>query len=187
GGGGPGGGGRGSGRGGFGGGMGMLQGPDFFADRVKDDPKLADLYDPLLDASSDSNNLKLGATPKDSGALRPVRYDEEQQPPPPARPDVFQAEVQAPKRPVRIEPLPELGIIVIRTDNPADAELVLRLIEQIREYGAGAEIEVRFVQMEQGDATVIATVLTALYQRVIVTASGNSPTLAAPRQQVSQG
>src|SRR5207245_2147055 len=83
--------------GGVGGGMGMSQGPDLFADRVTEDPKLADLYDPLQanDATSDDDTLNLGAAPKDSGALRPVRYEEQQQPPP-MPPAVFQAEVQAP-------------------------------------------------------------------------------------------
>jgi type II secretory pathway component GspD/PulD (secretin) len=192
-------GGGGGGRGGFGGGGGGRggssqapdEGSDFFADRVTDDPKQAFFFDPQqsTDASSPDNNLNLGATSNDSGALHPISY-EEQQPAPaaPAQPGgIFSAEVPAPRQAVRVEPLPELGIIIISAQNAVDAQLVVDLIEKIREYGLNAEVEIRLVPLEKGDATAIANILTQLFQRVQILPGGNSPTLTAPRQTTAQG
>ncbi len=175
------GGGGGGGRGAGGGGRGMssaAQGPDFFVDRVTDDPKQAIFFDPQqsTDASSD-DNLNPGATSNDSGALLPINYQPPQLGQGPA------AEVQAPQRPVQIEALPELGIIVVRSANPQDAKLVEELIEIIRKQSANAEVDIRMVPLEKGDATSIANILTQVFQRVQLTANGNLSTLGAPRQQ----
>ena len=99
---------------------------------------------------------------------------------------MFSAEVPAPRQAVHVEPLPELGILVISAMNAGDAQLVLDLIEQIRKYGLNAEIQIQMVPLEKGDATAIANLLTQLYQRVSVTPAGNGSGLAAPRQSTSQ-
>src|SRR5207253_1329791 len=48
-------------------------------------------------------------------------------------------------------------------------------------------VSVRFVRLEQADATVLANFLTQLYQRVNLTPSGFSSTLNAPRSTTTSG
>ena len=98
-------------------------GSDFFEQGVMDDPKQADFFDPQQssDASSSRNNLNLGATLNDSGALHPVRYEEQQLAQAPAAPlqqGIFSAGALAPRTGrSNAEPLPELGIIIISNMN----------------------------------------------------------------------
>src|SRR6201999_2000937 len=122
-------------------GMGMLnQGSDFFADRVMDDPKQALFYDPqqASDASSESNvnSQNTGATSNDSGALRPINFEEQLPETAPPSSAIRQENVPAPRQGVVIEALPDLGVIVVKANNASDAEAIEQLIKIIRDLSA---------------------------------------------------
>jgi type II secretory pathway component GspD/PulD (secretin) len=69
--------------------------------------------------------------------------------------------------------LEQLGVIVISGNNPQDVEEIIRIIDYIKRLGAPAEVEIQLVPLEHADATSVTNILTALFQRVVVTASGN--------------
>ncbi|HWT84433.1 MAG TPA: enoyl-CoA hydratase/isomerase family protein, partial [Myxococcales bacterium] len=72
--------------------------------------------------------------------------------------------LQGPRGTVIVEALPELGVLVIRANNPADVELVQKLIRRIIEIGAAGELLVQLVELEVADATALADFLTAFYR-----------------------
>jgi len=67
-----------------------------------------------------------------------------------------------------VETLERLGIIVVSGNNPADVEEVIKLIERLQELGSGADVGIRLVPLEFGDASSVSAILTQLYQRVVV-------------------
>jgi general secretion pathway protein D len=136
------------------------RGPDFFGHRVKDDPELSILYDPQQ-PTTDS------AAP--SAAIQLTKL-EEQQPPATAPP---MPDIRGPRAPVTAEALEQLGVIVISGNNPSDVDEIIRIIDYIRRLGAGAEVQIQLVPLEHADATSVASILTQLFQRVVVTAAGN--------------
>lgn len=156
-------------------------GRDFFVDRVKDDPQQTLLYDPHLDESP-----------------LPDTYEQEEQlgqalPPPltesapaaPAGPPaaVESAPVRGPRAPVTAEALPELDVIVISGNNPADVDEIIKIIEYIQRMGAGSEVEIRIVPLERADATSVTNTLLQLFQQVVITPG----TVRSANQQPSAG
>src|SRR5262249_14865864 len=113
-------------------------GPDFFEQGVMDDPQRpTQLFDP----QQYRNAVALrGGEAQQQNPMQPGPAA--QQPPPagqppagpPTPPGVF-GPIQGPRRPVFVEALPELGIVVIGAENPADAAEVKKIIERIQEIG----------------------------------------------------
>jgi type II secretory pathway component GspD/PulD (secretin) len=191
------GGGFGGGGGGFGGGGGpprssysgpQSRGPDFFEERVTDDPQPTFLYDPqqpINDAENENPASGRGRVSQtelnsdSSNTSNPIQltsYQEEQQPgggpTGPVAPGAG-ANVQGPRSPVTAEALEQLGIVVVSGNTPADVEEVVRIIELITKLGAGSEVEIRVVPLAVADATSVANTLTQLFNRVNLTATGN--------------
>jgi general secretion pathway protein D len=169
------------------------RGPDFFEQRVMDDPQPSGLFDPQHDSSTVSATLTQAAPDPQVGPAGPspdttpavsagvAYYEQEQQPPAPAAPGGQPpGTVTGPRSNVTADALPELGAIIIRTENPADLEAILQIIQYLQQIGAAAEVQIEMVPLEYGDATAVANQLNQLYQRVNVTANGN---VAAPVPQ----
>ena len=170
------GGGTSGGRGGFGGGMGGTRGggggirrrgpdttqsepggPDFFADRVKDDPRSqTGLYDPQQE-------------------LKPllVSYEEMQQPQPQPQP-AAQPDLIAPRSDVTVQPLPELGIVLVSGPNAADVALVLEIIKYLQAEGKKAEVTLEIMTFEHADVTSLAAQARQIFTGVISGASGTT-------------
>jgi type II secretion system protein D len=160
------------------------RGPDFFVDRVTDDPQWTTLYDPQQPPRANPLSAP------DDGPLKVfqlVKY-EEQQPGPGQRPAPPGADqnIVGPRAPVTAEALEQLGVIVISGNNPADVEEVIRMVEFIQKLGSTAEIQLHLVSLEFADATSVAATLTHIYQRVIVNASGNTRAPLTPSQPQPQ-
>jgi general secretion pathway protein D len=151
------------------------RGPDFFGYRVKDDPEASILFDPEQSIQLTSAAQQSEASARTAGATR-GGAEEQQQPPPtaPATPP----DIRGPRAPVTAEALEQLGVIVLSGSNPADVDEIVRMIEYIRRLGAAGEVQIQLVPLEHADATSVTTTLTALFQRVVVTASGNVRTNA---------
>ncbi|MBI3410657.1 MAG: hypothetical protein HY040_20160 [Planctomycetes bacterium] len=100
-------------------------------------------------------------------------------------------EVIAPRLPVTAEALEQLGIIVIRAQNPADLEAALKIIEYIQQQGANAEVEINIIPLRYADATSVTSTLNQLFSRVVVgpnattqvvpSRTGTGPQLGAPQ------
>src|SRR5439155_23145888 len=90
------------------------------------------------------------------------KYEEQQPPVTPATPDV-----QGPLDTVTAEAHDQLGAIVI-SGSQAYIEAVAQIIELIRTLGAGAEVQIQLVPLEHADATSVVSLLTQLFQRVII-------------------
>src|SRR5205085_8299808 len=95
------------------------------------------------------------------------------QPAAPASPPGASGNIQGPRSSVTAEALPELGVIVIRGNNPQDVAAVMQIIDFIQKLGQGAEVQIRLVPLAQADATSVANTLNQLYSRVQVAPSGN--------------
>src|SRR5262249_42337810 len=144
------------------------RGPDFFENGDKEVPEQSVLYDPQLDVTLQPQ------THHSTGDAQPVALGsgEEQQPDKqPEKPDKPET-VIAPRGDVTIESLPELGIIIIRSDNPEDAKRVEKLLETIREISKGSAVAIEMVKLKKADATSVVAILNQLYQRVSVSPSG---------------
>jgi type II secretory pathway component GspD/PulD (secretin) len=182
----PGGGGRdGGGRSGGGRGREQSRGPDFFEQRVMDDPQPSVLFDPQHTSNGNEQAAHSQEQPADrqepvGGTPNPIQLTslEEQQQPQPQPPAVTGDTIRGPRSPVTAEALPELGAIVIQGNNPADVQAVIEIINYIARFGALAEVEIQLVPLEYADATSVANTLVQLYQRVLVGTSGN---VGAPR------
>jgi type II secretory pathway component GspD/PulD (secretin) len=153
------------------------RGPDFFEQRVKDDPRQTLLYDPQFNGDDhvDYTGAEPGITSVSTSDERPdardgIELTAFQQQQPSTSPG---SQVQGPRLPVTAEALEQLGVIVITGNNPADVEEVVRLIEYIQRLGAGSEVQIQLVTLERADATAVANTLTLLYQRVLVSPTGN--------------
>jgi type II secretory pathway component GspD/PulD (secretin) len=155
-------------------------GSDFFVSRVMDDPSVNILYDPseeqdeYLDRFAEyvkrpiytANPLVLSFQdePKDKdkgkGELVPLPRDKD--------------DVNAPRLPVTIEPIPDLGIVIIRAQNQADLAAVIQILELIRRQSQPALIEIELVPVRFGDPTQITDQLNQLYNRVTLTATSTT-------------
>src|SRR5262249_42040475 len=129
----------------------LSRGPDFFGSRVTDDPSVPRLYDP-----QEPSVVHLNLTLPGDGIhpLALVRH-EEQQLPPPAGGDT----IRGPRSQVTADAVGDLPFVIIRGNNPADVEEVIRIIKLIQEYGKVAEIEIRMVPLESADATSVVNTL----------------------------
>ncbi len=158
------------------------RGPDFFAERVTDDPEPI-LFDPQL-ARQTANHATHGAQPvgADHDNLQLVKH-EEQQPAPTTQPPPFTSEpVRGPRSNVTAEALPELGVIIVSGNNAADVQEILRVIELIRRVSKGTEIKFQLVPLKHADASYVTFTLNQMFQRVQVSPTGNIParTTGAP-------
>lgn len=155
------------------------RGSDFFVERVKDDPRTSVLYDPnpdLLQAGDTANGMR-----QQTATINPfqlVGFEEQQAPPAappaPAVPPVSpEGSVRAPRSPVVVDALEELGVVVISGNTPTDVEEIVRIIEYIQKLGAGSEVLIQLVPLEIADATSVSNILTQLFQRVVIGATGN--------------
>src|SRR5262249_30492776 len=98
------------------------RGPDFFASRVTDDPQTTPLYDPQLDTTSAE---QFTGDEDAAEEQEPLLMDGEK--PPTAPRD--EKGIQAPRLPVAVEALEQLGVIVISGKNPSDVEEMIRIID----------------------------------------------------------
>lgn len=142
-------------------GSGTERGPDFFADRVTDDPQAtALLYDPHQDASAAHNNSEQGL----------AEEQEEQAPPRRTAPPGagVSPEIGGPRADVNVEALPDLGAIIVSGNTPADVQEILRVVHQLEEIAKTAQVVIQLVPLTEADATSVATTLNAVFQRVQV-------------------
>jgi type II secretory pathway component GspD/PulD (secretin) len=158
-------------------------GSRFFADRVKDDPRNASpLFDPRAELTAEMSPTSAPADAQLGGS------EEQQQPPQkpmppaqkPAAPGGPQDQIRSPRGNVTAEALPELGVIVIQGNTPADVAEVMQIIEILQRLGAGAEVKIEIVPLKNADATSVANTLSQLYSRVTVGASATTITAARP-------
>jgi general secretion pathway protein D len=145
------------------------RGPDFFEYRVKDDPQPI-LFDPQLEtATALSKDVEPFVVPAQAAqyanTYQPIMLVAAGEKPMPAAkgPDLL-----APRLPVNAEALEQLGIIVIRSNNPADMEAALKIIEYVQKLGAEAEIQISLVPLKHADATSVTNTLNQLFARVVV-------------------
>jgi general secretion pathway protein D len=155
----------------------QARGPDFFEQRVMDDPQSSLLFDPQLERQQ---------TGEANGVIAAGAEEEQQQPPQqPAIPPGGNT-IQAPRSLVDIEALPDLGVVILRTQNPEDMKLMLELIKLLQERAKEAEIKIQMVPLEHADATSVANTLNTLYQRVNYSPSGLTLNQNAPRPTTTQ-
>ncbi len=93
----------------------------------------------------------------------------------------------APRLPVNAEALEQLGIVVIRSNNPADMEAALKIIDYIVKEGSKAEVEINLIPLKNADATSVVNTLNQLYARVLVGAYSNTQITAPVRPTGQQG
>ncbi|OWK45672.1 secretin N-terminal domain-containing protein [Fimbriiglobus ruber] len=168
----PGGGGQGGGRGGQGGGgrnqrsaLDGSGGRDFFEDRGMDSPS-ALIYDPLTD---DTPGPVTQAPPVDNASilLTAAYLPQEQAPAPRApAPPAGGLNAPSPSNDVTVQPFEELGIIILRGRNERDVLEILRFIELLTKNTESAQLEIRQIPLEQGDATEIVSHLNQIFSRV---------------------
>lgn len=145
------------------------RGPDFFEQRVMDDPQVPRLYDPWLNSVV---HLEPSFAP--ASGIHPIQLVGFQQPPPPG------GDIRAPRSPVTAQALPELGGIVITGNNPADVEEIIRVLKLLQQEAAKTQIEVEIVPLEHADATNVVNQLNQLFSRVNPSASGNIGVRTSP-------
>ena len=171
---------------------------DFFAQRVKDDPAQSGLYDPQLDTTEVVNANHTGTPGQTAGApasgtagtttstitsdsIIPTRYQVKD----PKDPKGFKdpkgtpidfggSPIEAPRSNVNVEALPELGVVIISGNNAADVEAVIKIIQKLTEIGVAGDYQIRLVPVLQGDASLISSILTEFYRRVVVGPSGTT-------------
>ena len=172
------------------------EGPANFDHRDMDVPsaKISTIFDPETEVVSEAiiatNHI---AIPNGRRPLSSVLQVGWQQPggvppmlPPKAVPDGQPGVgVAAPSGTVTAIPLTEAGVVVIRTTNPRDMEIVLELIEFIRKQAEGTEPELRMVPLKFQDCSTVAGTLNSIFARVQVGQGGNVVPQAA--RQVNVG
>jgi type II secretion system protein D len=149
-------------------------GPDFFEYGVKEDPQPSQLYDPQRQqnqfyAARPDSRLNGGEAQQQPPAGPPAQPATQ----PPGTAPAVQPGLTQPRRPVFVESLPELGIVVISGDNPEDIAAIEAIINKIQEIAKGSEAKIELVTLEHGDATSIANTLSQVFARVKTTPSGN--------------
>ena len=192
-------GGGGGGRGGAGGGRGGLQrsssdsltgGSDFFEHGVKEDPQSLSLYDPRMDPTPTDLDmvraLAVGRAPEAlaeellavaAGEQQPVNAGTAQNPAAKASENL-----PAPRNGVTADVLPELGYIVISTQNPADAAAIEKIIQLIIDTSKGAEVNYRIFYLKYADATSVTATMNQLFSRVNVNSNGTGRIISGPIQ-----
>jgi type II secretion system protein D len=152
------------------------RGPDFFAQRVKDDPQPSLFYDPQqpsIDGEQQTAEKPASQSwaSESSASSHPIQLTKlEVQQPPTTGPA---PDIQGPRSPVTAEALEQLGVVVIQGENPADVEAVIKIIEMIQKLAAGAEVEIQLVPLDHADCTSVSNTLMQLFRSVIVNAAGN--------------
>jgi general secretion pathway protein D len=186
-----GGGGR-QGGGGFGGGgRPQFRGPDFFEQRVTDDPGFSTLFDPrskrTVPVSAEALDPLLKSDPN-NGDLVPVQFvaaaaDEKsgrprgEEAPPPI--EIKQNEFQAPRLGVDVQSLGTLDLLVLRAQNLQDLEAAERIIHFLLRQTQGSTIDVQHFPLKHQDANYIVNKLNELYYRVNLNLTNT--TLGPPR------
>ncbi|MGL4421518.1 MAG: secretin N-terminal domain-containing protein, partial [Gemmataceae bacterium] len=92
---------------------------------------------------------------------------------------------QAPAGDVKVEALEELGLLVLRAKNAQDLADIMKFIEYIQTDGNKAEVQLKMVPLENGDAASIVNLLTTIFSRVQLGAG--STTVAAAQQNRGGG
>jgi general secretion pathway protein D len=153
-----------------------LIGPDFFESGVMDDPESSIFYDPQLHGYPDFVYKLLSESPPvaglagpkqapkqlDADQLHQINYIDEQI----AQP--LGGDIKGPRLPFTVEPVPELGIVIIRAQNPQDMKLIEELIDRIIEIATKAKVQIELVPLVHGDAVSIANALQNMYRSVII-------------------
>jgi type II secretion system protein D len=156
-----------------------------------DDPQPSVLIDPQAKDTSSGASTAQQPTPDAQGraaeseGVQQVSYEEQQQPPATAPP--ASQGVQGPRSPVTVEALPEFGGIIISGQNQADVAEIERIIRLIESYGRQAEVKVELIPLQYADATSVAATLTALYQRVTITATSTGRSTVGTQTTTTQG
>jgi type II secretory pathway component GspD/PulD (secretin) len=186
-----GGGGRPGGGGFGGGGRPQFRGPDFFEQRVTDDPGFSTLFDPrskrTVPVSAETADPLVKSDPN-NGDFVPVQFvaaaaDEKsgrprgEQAPPPI--EIKQNEFQAPRLGVDVQSLGTLDLLVLRAQNLQDLEAAERIIHFLLRQTQGSNIEVQHIALKHQDANYIVNKLNELYYRVNLNLTNT--TLGPPR------
>jgi len=154
------------------------------ADTGPDSP----LYDPMLDSNGydRSNDALPGPRLAHRSTTRLVQAAGQQPGPdqPLATNQPGAVGAQAPRNPVTAFTLPGLDTVVIRASDPNDLQLILDLIEVLRQYSKGAQPRLEVIPLEYQDCNYVADFLTTLFSRVLTAGPGGNyllqPGLAAP-------
>jgi len=137
-----------------------------------DDPEGFILYDPqrdgydlvdiLMHAAAEAAEHGPAAHSPPSSApegMRPISFDQ-----PPGFKDP--GPIKGPRLGATAQPLPELGVVILRAQNKEDMEEILKLVTIIQEYANQAEVVIDVLNVEVGDAASIATYLKSLFSSV---------------------
>jgi general secretion pathway protein D len=167
-------------------GGGQTRGPDFFEQRVTDDPQPAVkhfFFDPQRDLATTAPQFIASRETMDPvtstvGRFAPVSDDlpgqivstsfqerpaEGDQLPPPQK-ETF----VAPRLTVNAVSLPQLGLLVLSGQNPEDVKLIRQIIEYLRDQAKAAETVIYLQPLERSDATSVTNSLNQLLQRVAI-------------------
>ena len=100
------------------------------------------------------------------GFTQPAKEDQPKDVDPTPLGDPKKSQVLPPRLPIQIEPIPSLGIVVIRATNPADLQATLDIIELLRRDAQPSLIQIELVPVRLGDPVAIVTTLNQLLGRV---------------------
>src|SRR5207248_2012803 len=75
---------------------------------------------------------------------------------------------KAPRLPIIVQPLPDLGAVLIRAYNEQDLKDILLIIDLIVKEAAKTEIQIKYIPLQVADAASVATQLNTLYSRVVI-------------------
>jgi type II secretory pathway component GspD/PulD (secretin) len=176
------------------------RGPDFFEQAGKDAPLTSEelpLYDPQQDVRSVPQNRVARPPVAPATGAGPLFYNipivesvqltsyqeqleqkgkkAEQVPLP--KEGKIQAKpgetITAPRSPVFVEAIPELGLVLVQARNPQDLEAVLKILSIVQQEAAGSQIDVQMVPLVNADATSVVNVLNNLFSRLNLGTSFN--------------
>ena len=165
------------------------EGPLNFDDRGMDAPLApvsSTLFDPMIEGTAPSENspyhLNRSVIIPVSGQFRVPVAAQQPLPPPMPQPVPPGAIVPprvsvetgntAPRGNISAYQLGLLDVLVLRAENQKDLEIILDLIEQLRELSKSAQPRIQVVQLEYIDCNIAADFLTQLFSRVIVAGPG---------------
>ncbi|MBX9584703.1 MAG: hypothetical protein K2X87_30740, partial [Gemmataceae bacterium] len=94
-----------------------------------------------------------------------------------------------PRNPATAVPFPELGVVVVRTQDQQDLKIILDLIAQLQRDAAGAQTVLKLVRLKHGDSSIVAGTLNSLFGRVQLGLGSNilAPGSTNPFQAVTGG
>ena len=192
------GGGGGGTRGGGGGGRGGVRGNRFddggggllnFDYRGMDAPSTL-IYDPQDDDNDTASNKSPLFQLTGGQAPAPLPGGQPPMPAPmltpqvqPGGPIVVGEPAQSPARDVTVQPLDDLGIVILRGPSQQDIKVVLDFINSLQDTIKAASIELEIVPLEHGDATEIVYHLTQIFSRVQVGVTAST----LPQQRLGIG